>query len=96
MTHSDDITSVSHDRSRQAEFHARLKVNRRPLFLTRRGETEAVVLSPADYDELLDRAQAPEILAAIEAAEASFAAGRSISRGEARRVLRERLGLPAE
>ena len=93
MTYSDDITSTTDYRSRQAEVHERLRQTKRPMFITNRGKPEAVLLSPEAYDELVDQAQLPEILASIKQAEREIADGKGVGAIESLRSIADRLGV---
>ncbi|UYV12379.1 MAG: type II toxin-antitoxin system Phd/YefM family antitoxin [Phycisphaera sp.] len=93
MTRTDDITTASDYRSHQADTHAKLRETGRPIFITNRGRPEAVLLSPEAYDELLDQAQLPEILAAIRQSEQEFADGKGVDAFEAIQGIAERHGL---
>jgi PHD/YefM family antitoxin component YafN of YafNO toxin-antitoxin module len=57
MTRSSDITSFTDFRSRLRDHLKRRKTTGRPLFVTTNGQTEAVVLSPSAFDELMDQAE---------------------------------------
>lgn len=88
-----DITSFTEYRKRLREHHDEVRKTGRPLFITNNGEPDAVVMSPEAYDELMDRAELPEIIAAIKRAQADIAAGKGIELDEARRRLAEKYGL---
>ena len=49
--------------------------SRQPVFLTKHGRRQAVVLSPAEYERLLETAEDAEDLAASDAAMAEIIAG---------------------
>jgi prevent-host-death family protein len=93
MTYSDDITSTTDYRSRQSEVHERLRQTKRPMFITNRGKPEAVLLSPEAYDELLDQAQLPEILASIRQSERELAEGKGKDALDGLQSIAERLGI---
>jgi antitoxin Phd len=48
---------------------------RQPVYLTKHGRRQAVVLSPAEYERLLEAAEDAEDLAAFDAAMAEIIAG---------------------
>ena len=77
MTHSSDSTSIN-------DFHARLRdhldqsrTSGRPLFVTSNGRTEAVVLSPAVFDELIVQVELAKSLAVLDRSEHDIKAGRT-------------------
>jgi PHD/YefM family antitoxin component YafN of YafNO toxin-antitoxin module len=51
-------------------------VNSRPLFVTNNGETEAVVLSEAAFDELMDQVELARSLAVLDESEDDLKKGR--------------------
>jgi prevent-host-death family protein len=66
MTRSTDITTFSELRQNLRDRFDRLRRTGRPLFVTSNGEPDAVVLSPKAFDELTERAELAENLAAID------------------------------
>jgi PHD/YefM family antitoxin component YafN of YafNO toxin-antitoxin module len=79
MTRSTDITSLTEFRTHLRTHIDERKANGRPLFLTANGETEAVVLSAAAYDELADQADQAEMaksLALLDRSMEDIKAGR--------------------
>jgi PHD/YefM family antitoxin component YafN of YafNO toxin-antitoxin module len=84
MIRTTDITSFTEYRRRLREHHDQVRETGRPLYVTNKGEAEAVVLSPEAFNELADRAELPEILAMIARSEADLIAGRV---GDAREEL---------
>lgn len=66
MTRSTDITTFSELRQNMRDRFDRLRRSGRPLFVTSNGEPDAVVLSPKAFDELTERAELAENLAAID------------------------------
>lgn len=88
-----DITSLSEYRKRLREHHNRLKETGRPLFITSNGETDAVVLSPKSYDDLRDKIELLESVAAVERGVLEMEAGKSRPAREALRDLAARHGL---
>ena len=77
MTRTEDITSVTEHRSRMRDHLRQVKQTGRPMFITTNGETEAVVLSPAAYDELAGHAELARGLKMVEDSMADIAAGRT-------------------
>lgn len=78
MTRTNDITSSTEYRTHQKDFHARIHSTGRPLFITNRGKTEAVVLSPEAYDDIQDLMELRESLASITRSEQQLADGKGM------------------
>lgn len=76
MARTTDITTFSDLRQNMRERLDRLKETGRPLSITSNGELDAVVLSPAVRDALMDRAELAENLAAIDRGVQDVSAGR--------------------
>lgn len=66
MTHSTDVTNFTDFRTRLREHFNQLKATGRPLFVTNNGLTEAVVLSPAAFDERVDQAELAKSLTLLD------------------------------
>lgn len=96
MTRTNDITTASDYRSHQSETHAKLRETGRPIFITNRGKPEAVLLSPEAYDELIDQAQLPEILASIRQSERDLAEGKGVDAFDALKQIAARAGVTLE
>ena len=77
MTRSTDITSFTDFRKRLRIHLDECKTTKRPLFVTTNGETEAVVLSPAAFDALLDQADLAHTRALIDRGIEDVKAGRT-------------------
>ncbi|MEL7484928.1 MAG: type II toxin-antitoxin system Phd/YefM family antitoxin [Planctomycetota bacterium] len=86
MTRTNDITTASDYRSHQSETHAKLHETGRPIFITNRGKPEAVLLSPAAYDEMRDQIELLDSLKTIRQSERELAEGKGV---DARQALRE-------
>jgi prevent-host-death family protein len=69
MIRTTDITSFTDFRSRLRDHLDQRKATGRPLFVTTNGETEAVVLSPSAFDELMDQADLARSLALLDPAD---------------------------
>src|SRR3954453_22573481 len=76
MTRSTDITSFTDFRTRLRDPLDQRKATGRPLFVTTNGETEAVVLSPAAFDELTDLAEPAKSLTLLDRSMGDIKAGR--------------------
>ena len=77
MTRTGDITSVTEHRTRLRDHLRQVNATGRPMFITTNGETEAVVLSPAAYDELMEDAERARSLKMLEQSLADIKAGRT-------------------
>ena len=76
MTRSTDITNFTDFRTRLRDHLNQRKATGRPLFVTTNGETEAVVLSPAAFDELVEQAELSKSLALLDRSTEDIKAGR--------------------
>ena len=83
-----DIRPLSDFRANAAELIDQVRESGRPLVLTQRGHSAAVVLDVAEYERLLDEI---ELLRDIRTAERQIKAGRTVSNREAKSALRKRL-----
>jgi prevent-host-death family protein len=77
MTRSSDIVSFTDFRSRMRDHLDQSKASGRPLFVTKNGETEAVVLPPSVFDELMDQAELTKSLATLDRGMEDIRAGRT-------------------
>jgi prevent-host-death family protein len=93
MTRSTDITSFTDFRAHLRDHLDQRKATDRPLFVTTNGETEAVVLSPAAFDELMDQAELAKSLAIIDRSMEDIKAGRVQPFKDAIREIADELGL---
>lgn len=85
MRYTEDIQPLSEFRSHAAEHLERVRETRRPLVLTQRGRSSAVILDVGEYDRLLDEL---ELLRDIRTAESQLAEGKGVPHAAAReRVL---------
>ncbi|OGR89965.1 MAG: prevent-host-death family protein [Elusimicrobia bacterium RIFCSPLOWO2_01_FULL_59_12] len=76
-----DIRPLSEFRSHVAAFIQQVRGNRRPLVITHRGKSAAVLLDVAQYEELLDQL---ELLQDIQAGERQVESGLGVVHGKAR------------
>jgi len=83
-----DIKPVSEFRANAAELIEQMKASGRPLVLTQRGHTAAVLLDVAEYDEMVEEI---ELLRDVRTADKQIEAGEGISNSAAKRELRRRL-----
>jgi antitoxin YefM len=83
-----DIKPVSEFRANAAILIERLRESGRPLVLTQRGHSAAVVLDVAEYERLIEEL---ETLRDIRTAETQLKTARGVSNREAKAELRRRL-----
>jgi prevent-host-death family protein len=76
MIRSSDITSTTDLRQNLREQLDRLKKTGRPLFITTNGETDAVVLSPDAFDDLVEKAELVDSLRTIDQSMDAYKSGR--------------------
>jgi antitoxin YefM len=96
MTRTSDITSFTDLRQNLRTRLDRVRETGRPLYITSNGQAEAVVLSPEQYDSLLDKVELLESLAAIDKSLDDIAAGRVRPLREAVREIAAELGAKPE
>jgi prevent-host-death family protein len=96
MVRSTDITSVTEHRQNLREHLDRVKRTGRPLFITTNGEAEAVVLSPAAFDELVEQAEMTRSLEVLDRSMEEVRAGRGRPLEQAVREIAAELGLKLE
>jgi len=83
-----DIKPVSEFRARAAEMIEQVRATRRPLVLTQRGHSTAVVLGVADYEDIVEEI---ELLRDVCKAVRQLEAGKGLSNRQAKAELRGRL-----
>ncbi len=93
MNRSTDITSFTEHRQKLREHFLQVRETGRPLYVTTNGHTDAVVLSPEAFDELVGKAELAEQLATIERGMADVRAGRTRPAKPALKRLAKELGL---
>jgi prevent-host-death family protein len=71
---SEDFVPVSDFKAQAADLLKRVGDTRKPLVITQNGRPAGVLLSPAAYDDLIERA---EFVAAVSAGLADIEAGRT-------------------
>ncbi len=79
---SEDIVPAAVFKRQQSAMLRRIRESPRPLVITQYGRAAAVVISPSEYDRLMNAAEIREVLSRAEQDEA---AGRLISHAEALR-----------
>jgi prevent-host-death family protein len=93
VTRSSDITSFTDFRARLRNHLNRQKETGRPLFVTSNGETEAVVLSPSAYDELVSQGELVRSLELLDQSEKDIKEGRTETAKDAIRRIAKSLDL---
>ena len=83
------VKPVSEFRANAAELIEHLKASRRPLVLTQRGHSTAVVLDVAEYERMVEEI---ELLGDVRTALQEIEAGRGVSNRAAKAELRKRFG----
>lgn len=83
-----DIRPVSEFRANAADLIEQLRESGRPLILTQRGHSAAVVLDVASYEQMLEEI---ELLRDLRDSEKQLRAGRTLSNREAKSELHRRL-----
>ena len=77
MARTTDITSFTEHRKHLREHLRLVRETGRPLYITTNGGTTAVVLSPAAYDALADKAELAESLGMIDRSLEDIRGGRT-------------------
>jgi len=93
MARSSDITSFTEHRKNLRRHIEQVRETGRPLFITSNGETDAVVLSPAAFDALAEKAELAESLARIDRSKDDITKGRTRPAKAALRKIAKDLGL---
>ena len=83
-----DIRPVSEFRANAAELIDQVRESGRPLILTQRGHSAAVVLDVAAYEDMLEEI---ELLRDVRSSEKQLKDGRAVSNRAAKAELRRRL-----
>jgi prevent-host-death family protein len=79
-----DVQPVSAFRASAAKLIGQIQAHKRPLVLTQRGRSAAVVLDPAEYDRLIETI---ELLEDVHKANAQITAGKVLTESKARKAL---------
>ncbi|HVR41787.1 MAG TPA: type II toxin-antitoxin system Phd/YefM family antitoxin [Thermoanaerobaculia bacterium] len=82
-----DIKPVSEFRANAAELIEQIRSSGRPLVLTQRGHSAAVVLDVAEYERMVDEI---ELLSDVRTAVQQLEAGQGVSNRDAKAELRKR------
>ena len=78
---SEDIRPLSEFRANVASYIDKVKKTKRPLVITQRGKSAAVVLDVAEYETLIEKL---ELLLDIQIAEQQIENGQGINHDEAK------------
>lgn len=87
-----EVRSVTDFQRNAKEYVSRLKEKRGPLVLTLNGRAEVVVQDAVSYQELLDRLERAEALAAIRQGIEQFDRGQGMQLEAAEKRLRKKHG----
>lgn len=85
---SEDIRPLSEFRAKMAAFIDQVRNTGRPVVLTERGRSAAVLLGVTEYEDLLEEL---ELLRDVRTAERQLAKGRGVAHGRAKAELKRRL-----
>jgi prevent-host-death family protein len=96
LARSTDITSFTEHRQHLRDHLKQVRETGRPLYITTNGKTEAIVLSPEAYDELVDKAELAESLAMIDRGIDDIRNGRTRPAKPALMKIADQLGLKLE
>lgn len=83
-----DIKPVSEFRANAAKLIERVRDTGRPLVLTQRGHSAAVVLDVNEYENLVEEV---ELLRDVQLAEKQIESGKGVSNRKAKQEIRRRL-----
>jgi PHD/YefM family antitoxin component YafN of YafNO toxin-antitoxin module len=89
-----EIHSLSDFQRNTREHMTRMKANKKPVVLTVNGKAELVVQDAEAYQEMLDRIERIETVAALRESQAELDRGDGIDAFEALEALRIKLGVP--
>ncbi len=90
MRTNTDIKPVSEFRARAADLIEQVRRTRRPLVLTQRGHSAAIIVAVDEYEQLVEEL---ETLRDVRTAEEQLDQGRGISNRLAKGRLRRRFGV---
>jgi antitoxin YefM len=84
-----DIKPVSEFRANAAELIEQVRTSGRPLVLTQRGHSAAVVIDVSEYEQMIDEI---EVLRDVRTAVQQIDSGQGVSNRDAKAELRRRFG----
>lgn len=85
---TEDIRSLAEFRAHLASVVRQVRRTKRPVILTQHGRSAAVLVDPAEYEALVERA---ELLEDVRVAEQEVAAGGGVSHTKAKATVVARL-----
>ena len=94
MINLQDIHSLSEFQRNTKDFLTRIKQSKTPLVLTVNGKAEVVVQDARSYQEMLERLERAEAIAAIRQGMEEFTRGEGRDAREAFEELRQKHGIP--
>jgi len=86
---AEDIVPIGEFKTRIASMLRRIRESRRPIVITQNGRATAVVMSPVDYEAMVDR---EEFLEAVDAGLEDMRAGRVTALKDVEAEFRKRFG----
>ena len=96
MTRLGDVTSMAEHQNNLKAHLQSVKETGRPMFVTTDGETVAVVLSPATFDELMDQAELASSQAMVAESFEDIKAGRTYDAEQSIEEIAAEFGLTLE
>lgn len=90
---TEDIRPLTDHRANISEDFRHVQETGRPLFITTNGRTAGVLLSPAAYDELAERAALADDIAAIRQAVQELKEGKFTEAKQALRDIAAKIGV---
>lgn len=83
-----DIRSLSEFRANVATFIGKVRKTKRPLVITQRGKSAAVVLDVGEYESLIERI---ELLTDIQIGETQIKQGKGVEHEDAKQQILQRV-----
>jgi prevent-host-death family protein len=83
---SEDVVTVAHLKAHASNLIRKLADTRRPIIITKSGVPAAVLLHPAEFDELSERER---LVAAVQEGLEDLEAGRVMTTAELKRAIDE-------
>lgn len=85
---SEDVHPLSEFRANVAAFIDKVRKTKRPLVITQRGKSAAIMMDVAEYEKLLEKL---EVLTDIQTAESRIARGEGIEHEDAKQKILEKI-----
>ena len=83
-----DIQPLSEFRSKVAFYFDKVKKTKRPLIITQRGKSAAVLLDVSEYESMVDKI---EVIEDIKLSEKQLSEGKGITHSEVKKRIAKRL-----